>query len=133
MAGGAAGPSWPSRHTTTAVLGGLVIAGQRAARPRAVLCGVSLAGAVGASRLYLGVHWPGDVIAATVFALAWWAAGTQVAGCLAARRRPGREPGLPDRSALIGAGWRGCRWPRLGGGAGVRLGGKAPMSAAQAG
>ncbi|MFF5213090.1 phosphatase PAP2 family protein [Streptosporangium sp. NPDC000396] len=68
------GPSLPSRHTTVAVPGGLLIAEQLTGSPRVAL-GVpaSLASAVGASRLYLGVHWPSDVAAGAAFAALWWA------------------------------------------------------------
>jgi undecaprenyl-diphosphatase len=64
----AGGPALPSGHTTTATLGaGLLCLGVarclRGARRIACLAlAVAWAGAVGATRIYLGVHWPTDVL-----------------------------------------------------------------------
>lgn len=70
----ATGWSFPSGHTTntTIVVGLLVVLAHRGAsgpRPLIWLGGVLAIAAVGLSRIYLGVHWPTDV-------LGGWAAGT---------------------------------------------------------
>lgn len=61
------GPSWPSRHTTSATLGAGLIA-EILGGPPAHRAACLVAVAVGVSRLVLGVHWPTDVLAGWVFA-----------------------------------------------------------------
>ena len=66
--------SFPSGHAVLAIiLGGvLVYLIERSVRPLALRRGIQIAlilvaAAMGASRVYLGVHWPSDVIGAYVF------------------------------------------------------------------
>ncbi|WP_171042322.1 phosphatase PAP2 family protein [Sinomonas gamaensis] len=74
-------PSFPSGHT----LNGTVIAGvtvyllclylrRVSARVLAVIVGVTYAGAMGLSRVFLGHHWLTDVVAGWVIGLAWLSA-----------------------------------------------------------
>jgi membrane-associated phospholipid phosphatase len=82
------GYSLPSKHTTVAVLA--VGAGVRALGIRGLPARVATllaAAGVGASRVYLGVHWPADVVAGWLFAEGWL--------CLV-------EPGRTDRSEADG-------------------------------
>jgi membrane-associated phospholipid phosphatase len=71
------GPSWPSGHTTgtTALLVALAIyasagggRGLRVAVWTAALAGSIL---MGITRVYLGVHWPTDVMAGVILGIAW--------------------------------------------------------------
>lgn len=67
--------SFPSGHATTAFAGATVLA---LALPRAALPACALAVAVAYSRVYLGVHYPGDVLAGAgigcaIGAVAWLA------------------------------------------------------------
>ncbi|HTS95593.1 MAG TPA: phosphatase PAP2 family protein [Streptosporangiaceae bacterium] len=74
------GFSLPSRHTTLAALtaGALVRALGVGGRPGRAAPLLAAAG-VGASRVCLGVHWPGDVLAGWAFAEAWLLAADGVA------------------------------------------------------
>jgi len=75
--------SFPSGHAATSAIVYLTLATLlfpvvREAQMRAFLIGVALVlvAAIGVSRVYLGVHWPSDVIAGwafgSVWALLWW-------------------------------------------------------------
>ncbi|WP_157270182.1 phosphatase PAP2 family protein [Azohydromonas aeria] len=76
-------PSFPSGHALLAALVYLTLAAlvarqltRRRLRLHVMACAVVLTVLVGASRVYLGVHWPSDVLAGWIigaaWALAWW-------------------------------------------------------------
>lgn len=76
----ASGFAFPSGHAfTSALCAGLLalaVARTRPAATRAAVVGAVLfAGVIGLSRIYLGVHWPLDVLAGWLLALGWLAAG----------------------------------------------------------
>jgi undecaprenyl-diphosphatase len=60
-------PSFPSSHATNAAAAATVLA---AGAPAWAALGVALALAIGISRVYLGVHWPGDVAGGWVLGVA---------------------------------------------------------------
>lgn len=92
-------PSFPSGHTTdatalllsVALLVALTVLRSNRTRMAVLTAAAALAGAVGTSRLFLGVHWPSDIVAG-------WALGTTVAllSVIAAVRLSAH----PRRSAL---------------------------------
>ncbi|WP_327673329.1 phosphatase PAP2 family protein [Kitasatospora sp. NBC_00458] len=82
-AAAASGFAFPSGHTfTSAVCAGLVTLAVARTRPDLLRPTVTVAAlfalAVGASRVYLGVHWPLDVLGGWLLAAAWLALGTVV-------------------------------------------------------
>jgi membrane-associated phospholipid phosphatase len=92
----AANASFPSGHAAGSAMVYLTLAAlatqvvrDRAARRYFLVAAILLVGAIGTSRVYLGVHWPSDVLAGwsfgTLWALGWWHATA------AARRSIGGE------------------------------------------
>jgi membrane-associated phospholipid phosphatase len=75
------GFSLPSKHTTLAVLTVGACAGSAGVHgaPRLLIPLLAAAG-VGSSRVFLGVHWPSDVLAAWLFAEGWLGLAESVAG-----------------------------------------------------
>ena len=99
------GFSLPSRHTALAALAGGATARALGidGAPRRVVPLLAAAG-VGASRVCLGVHWPGDVLAGWLFAEAWLLLADGVTAL------PGvGQPGPPRRQRVLrpGAGTPG--------------------------
>jgi undecaprenyl-diphosphatase len=81
--------SFPSGHSANSAIVYLTLAGlasqvtpDRATRRYMLVVAILLVGAIGCSRVYLGVHWPSDVLAGwsfgTLWALAWWLATAKV-------------------------------------------------------
>lgn len=93
------GLSFPSGHATNSAIIYLTMAGlvAQVARGRAVRryvlgLAVVLVGAIGMSRVYLGVHWPSDVLAGWCAGTGWAALWWWIAATVRAR--------LADRSSL---------------------------------
>lgn len=80
--GAAGGPAFPSGHTTVATVVGVLGAWMLLQRPwprgLVVAGGAAVALAVGWSRVWLGVHWPSDVVGGWLFGAAWALGGVLV-------------------------------------------------------
>ena len=93
--------SLPSGHATmaVAVLGSLIVLAWPArgalARTAMVVAGPAGAGAVGLSRIYLGVHWFSDVVAGWLLGGAWLALCTVLVTRRGGPPAPGRPPRRP--------------------------------------
>jgi membrane-associated phospholipid phosphatase len=96
----ASGPALPSGHTTTSALAaGLLCLGlarclHKATLAAAITATVAWATTVGLTRIYLGVHWPSDVLAGWLLA----AALTVAAQRLLAKMSAASSPSTPQRS-----------------------------------
>jgi undecaprenyl-diphosphatase len=89
--------SFPSGHSANSAVVYLTLAGlaqqvttNHAARRYVMVVAILLVGAIGCSRVYLGVHWPSDVLAGwsfgTLWALAWWLATAKVRASIGGER-----------------------------------------------
>ena len=89
--------SFPSGHAASSAVVYLTIAGlasqvtpNRVARRYMLVVAILLVGAIGCSRVYLGVHWPSDVLAGwsfgTLWALGWWLATARARTSLGGER-----------------------------------------------
>jgi undecaprenyl-diphosphatase len=104
--------SFPSGHaalsaTVFLTLGALVahFAERRRVRVYALASAVILSVTVGCSRVYLGVHWPTDVLAGwcvgAAWALAWWGAAIAWERITHRRLSTGRAPGIRAEDAAV--------------------------------
>jgi len=99
--------AFPSGHATTAFAAAIAIG---LVRQRLLAPLVLLAAAIGFSRLYLGVHWPSDVLAGAILgaALGWlvaWALGRLAPG----PARAPRDRGSPRRRSISLNEWTSWR------------------------
>jgi membrane-associated phospholipid phosphatase len=94
------GFSMPSKHTTLAALtAGACIGNTAVGGPGRHSAALLAAAGVGTSRIYLGVHWPSDVLAAWLLAEAW----LQLAEAVFPRGHGGgSRPGLDAPAFTLG-------------------------------
>lgn len=95
--------SFPSGHSMLSAVTYLTLAAlvarvqdRRTARTYVMLLGLALTIAIGFSRVYLGVHWPSDVLAGISIGIAWSAAAWLVERRL--QRAGTIEPAPPERT-----------------------------------
>lgn len=104
----ATNPSFPSGHAMLSAVVYLTLAvlmarfsDRKRVKAYALAAGVTVTLLVGASRVYLGVHWPTDVIAGwslgAAWALAWWLAALAVERAWPLRPSPSAPP-IPPRA-----------------------------------
>ncbi|TPG10830.1 phosphatase PAP2 family protein [Sphingomonas oligophenolica] len=93
----ASGYSFPSGHSANSAIVYLTLAAlasqitrTRPTRMYLFAIAILLSGAVGISRVYLGVHWPSDVLAGwsfgTLWALGWWIATAKARAAIGGER-----------------------------------------------
>ncbi|MEV4603730.1 phosphatase PAP2 family protein [Amycolatopsis sp. NPDC049253] len=99
----ASGQSFPSGHTSDAILAAGVLAWLAAQRLRDrpvlrstlwIIAGTYVV-AIAWTRVYLGVHWPTDVIGGIAFGTAWLCGALVIRRALQAGSRSGAEPTPP--------------------------------------
>lgn len=103
----ASGHAFPSGHTSSsAIAAGLLtwgllrfLPGRRGRVPAGAWWLVALA--VGCTRVYLGVHWPTDVLGGWLFAGFWLSATLPFMAYVAARRESGRRPAAGNAPAPV--------------------------------